>query len=66
MDYKVEVGEDGVPFVQLNKTILRLDLEDLDLEYQEKAREELRETPENVAYGLEKLRELIEGKRCAL
>lgn len=61
MTFKVEMGEDEVPFVDLGVCILRLDLEDLDEEYKEMAREELRETPENVEGALVALRGLIKG-----
>lgn len=62
MDIKLSEGEDGVPFIKLGEGMLRLDLEELDEAYQERSRIELRETPENIAHGLEKLKELIKGK----
>jgi len=58
----VEVGSDGVPFVQLGEHILRLDLEDLDESYNERSRIELRETPQIVEDALEKLRSLIKDE----
>lgn len=61
MSFQVELGEDEVPFVDLGVCTLRLDLEDLDEEYKEMAREELRETPENVEGALVALRGLIKG-----
>lgn len=61
MTFKVELGEDEVPYVDLGVCTLRLDLEDLDEEYKEIARTELRETPENVEGALVALRGLIKG-----
>lgn len=62
MDIKLSEGEDGVPFIKLGEGMLRLDLEELDEAYQERSRIELRETPENIAHGLEKLKELIKAE----
>lgn len=59
MVLRVETGEDNVPFVQLGECQLRLDLEDLNEEYQERARNELRETPEIVERALLQFREYI-------
>lgn len=64
MAFRVELGEDEVPFVDLGVCVLRLDLEDLDEEYKEMARKELRETEENVEGALVALRGLIEGTIC--
>lgn len=61
MSFQVELGEDKVPYVDLGVCTLRLDLEDLDEEYKEIARTELRETPENVEGALVALRGLIKG-----
>lgn len=58
----IETGEDNVPFIQLGTYQLRLDLEELNEEEKERAAEEIRETPENIEYGLKKLRQLVEGK----
>jgi hypothetical protein len=58
----VAVGEDNVPFIQLGDHQLRLDLEDLDETYKERAKNELRETPEVVENALRQFRELIIGK----
>lgn len=60
----VELGSDNIPYVQLGEYKLRLDLEDLNEEYQERARLELRETPENVEGALVALRGLIKGNHC--
>lgn len=62
MEFTVEVGEDNVPFLQLGKYVLKLDEEAFDGKYIEVARDEFRETPENVENGLEQLRKLIKGR----
>lgn len=62
MELCVETGEDGVPFVQLGQHKLRLDLEDLDEEFLERSRVELRETPEVVEESLARFKTLLEGK----
>lgn len=62
MAFYVEIGNDEVPFVQLGDYKLRLDLEDLNEEYKERALKELRETPENVEGALVALRGLIKGE----
>lgn len=59
---RVEIAADDIPFVQLGKHVLRLDLEELDDEMKERSRKELRETPEVVEESIAKLRELIAGK----
>lgn len=40
---------------------MRLDLEELNEEEKERAVEEIKETLENVEYGVKKFRQLIEG-----
>ncbi|RZC39186.1 retinaldehyde-binding protein 1, partial [Asbolus verrucosus] len=62
MVFCVEVGEDNVPFVQVGEHQLRLDLEELNEEYKERAKNELRETPEIIESALRKLREYIMAK----
>lgn len=62
MSIKVEKGIDNIPYIQLGSHQLRLDLEELSPEEKQRAEVELRETPENVKYGLEKLKELIGGE----
>ncbi|KAF2904399.1 hypothetical protein ILUMI_01776 [Ignelater luminosus] len=62
MEPCVETGEDDVPFVQLGQYKLRLDLEDLDEEFRERSRIELRETPEVVEKSLARLKELLEAE----
>lgn len=62
MELCVETGGDDVPFVQLGSYKLRLDLEDLDEEFRELSRVELRETPEVVEESLARLKTLLEGK----
>ncbi|XP_030752415.1 alpha-tocopherol transfer protein-like [Sitophilus oryzae] len=59
MTINVEVDNDGVPFIRLGKHELRLDVEDISGEYEERARRELMETPERVQEGLQRFRELI-------
>lgn len=57
-------GEDGIPFIDLGKGYkIRLEYEDLtDEKYLEKARTELRETPEIVEKSLAEFRQLIKGE----
>ncbi|XP_056648770.1 alpha-tocopherol transfer protein-like [Diorhabda sublineata] len=59
MSIKIEKSLDNVPYIQLGSHQLRLDLEDLTPEEKQRAEQELRETPENVKYALEKLKELL-------
>jgi len=59
----VETDTDGVPFVTLGQYQLRLDLEDLAGEYEERAKTELLETPERLQEGLERFRQLIENEK---
>lgn len=66
MVYKVEIGEDNVPFVQQGKYRLRLDLEEIEDGYKERAIKELREDPETVSQAIERYRELIKGKQIVL
>lgn len=61
MTASLEMGEDEVPFIKIGDEILRLDLEELDQEIAEKARIELRETPEIVEESLEILKTLLKG-----
>lgn len=60
---RVEFAPDDVPFVQLGKHILRLDLEELDEEMKERSRKELREVPEVVEESLAALKQLLEGTK---
>ncbi|KAG8234479.1 hypothetical protein J437_LFUL014347 [Ladona fulva] len=48
-----------LPKIQLGNFVLQFELEDLDDELQEKARKELRETPELTKESLQELRELL-------
>lgn len=57
----VETNNDGVPFVTLGSHQLRLDLEDISGEFEERAKTELLETPERIQEGLKSFRELING-----
>lgn len=59
----IEFEDDKIPFIDLGKGYkIRLEYEDLtDEKYMERAREELRETPENVENGIAELRKLIKG-----
>lgn len=60
----IEFGEDKIPFIDLGKGYkIRLEYEDLtDEKYLERAKNELRESPENVENGIAELRKLIKGK----
>ncbi|XP_063697584.1 clavesin-2-like [Culicoides brevitarsis] len=54
--------EHGRPYIEISKGYeIRLDYSDLTEEEKEKARVELRETPENVEKGIKELRELVEA-----
>lgn len=57
----IETGEDNIPFIQLGSHQFRLDLEELNDEDKKRAEEEIRETPDNVQYGLSHFRELLLG-----
>lgn len=57
----VETDENGSPFVSLGPYQLRLDLEEISGEFEERAKTELLECPERVQEGLHKFRELIKG-----
>lgn len=57
--------EHGRPYVEICEGYcVRLEHDDLTEEVKEKARQELRETPENVEKGLKELRELLAGESC--
>lgn len=53
---------EGIPFIQIGHHVLRLDLEDLDDHYKERAKCELRETPEKRKESLDKFKKLIEDE----
>lgn len=61
----IVIGEDKIPFIDLGDGfIIRLEYEDLsDEKYIEKAKTELRETPEVVQAAISELRLLIKGKK---
>ncbi|ENN77440.1 hypothetical protein YQE_06264, partial [Dendroctonus ponderosae] len=59
----VETDNDGVPFVTLGSHQLRLDLEEISGEFEERAKTELLETPERIQEGLKKFRELINAEK---
>lgn len=63
-EMSIHHGEDDIPFIDLGKGYkIRLEYEDLtDEKYLEKARTELRETPEVVEKSLAELRKLIKGE----
>ncbi|KAF5300287.1 hypothetical protein FQA39_LY11144 [Lamprigera yunnana] len=56
---RVQSGTDDVPFIKLDDHIFRLELEDLDEEYRERSRNELRESQEVVEEALENLKKLL-------
>lgn len=60
----IQFGEDKIPFIDLGDGYkIRLEYEDLtDEKYIEKARNELRESPEAIKNGIEELRALIKGE----
>lgn len=59
----IKVGDDQVPYIDVGDNYkIRLEYEEVTDEfYIEKARTELRETPENIAVSLKELRELLQG-----
>jgi hypothetical protein len=61
----IVTGEDQIPYIDLGEGYkIRLEYEDLtDEKYLEKARIELRETPEIVENSLAELRKLIKGEK---
>uniref|UniRef100_A0A336MZZ1 CSON009448 protein n=1 Tax=Culicoides sonorensis TaxID=179676 RepID=A0A336MZZ1_CULSO len=57
-----KVDENGRPYVEICEGYcIRLEHDEVSDEFKEKARRELRETPENVEKGLKELRELVEA-----
>jgi prefoldin subunit 5 len=60
----IEFGEDKLPFIDLGKGYkIRLEYEDLtDEKYIERAKNELRESPENIENAIAELRKLIKGE----
>jgi len=56
-------GVDNIPYIDLGKDYkIRLEYENIvDEVYLAKAKEELRETPENKAQGLKDLKELVKS-----
>lgn len=60
----IKYGEDKLPYVDLGDGYkIRLEYEEIrDEKYLEKARIELRETPETKAEGLKQLKELLRGE----
>lgn len=61
----IQYDENKVPFIDLGKYKIRWENEDPDEEAMEKARRELRESPEIVSKGVEELRALIKCKSTA-
>lgn len=59
----VVYGDDKIPYIDLGSDYkIRLEYEDIvDEKYLTKAKEELRETPENKAQGIKELRELVQS-----
>lgn len=54
---------DGTPFVMCEKHKIKLEKEPItESFYVKKARDELRETPENIENGLKELRQLLKCK----
>lgn len=60
---EIQYHDDKTPFVVWDEKIIQLECEPLKEKYYlEKAKSELRETPENIERGLRELRELLKGK----
>lgn len=59
----IQFGEDKIPYIDLGRDYkIRLEYEDItDEKFLEKARKELRESPEIVKNAIEELRNLIKG-----
>ena len=51
-----------LPTINSDKFVFRLELKEPSSELKEKARKDLRETPENVEKGKKELRDLLRGK----
>lgn len=54
------------PPLKLGKYEMRIEPDDFDDFYAEKARKELNETPETVKHGLEELRKLLRGNKISI
>ncbi|KAL3280638.1 hypothetical protein HHI36_003874 [Cryptolaemus montrouzieri] len=61
-EFQIEIGDDDTPFLRLGDYTLRLDLEELDEEYKNRAIKDLRETPENVEEALKTMRQMIKDE----
>lgn len=58
-----KIDEHGRPYIELcDGYTVRLEYEEVPEEFKEKAREELRETPEIVEASLKEMRELLTGE----
>lgn len=58
-----KIDEHGRPYIEIcDGYTVRLQYDEIPEEFREKARKELRETPENREQGLKELRQLLAGK----
>lgn len=63
MSSAIKYDEDKTPYIQLGDLQVRLENQEPSSIVKEKARNELRETPEIVGPAIEELRALVKGKR---
>lgn len=63
MDPELVREDNGHAYIQLGKHELRFDIQDLDGVYLERARVELRETPDIKEKAIADLRQLLESKK---
>ncbi|CAH1133144.1 unnamed protein product [Ceutorhynchus assimilis] len=62
MTIRVEIDENGAPFVTIGDYCLRLEMDELSGEFLERAKTELLETPERIQQGLKEFKELIQAE----
>ena len=58
----LELNENGTPYIKCGNYAIRLETEELTDEMKEKARRELRETPEIVEQSLRELKKSLAGE----
>lgn len=63
MSSAIKYDDDKTPYIQLGDLQVRLENQEPSAVAKEKARNELRETPEIVGPAIEELRALVKGKK---
>lgn len=66
MSSAIKYDDDKTPYIQLGDLQVRLENQEPSAIVKEKARTELRETPEIVGSAIEELRALVKGKRLKI